>query len=193
MSVKSDVSQQPVKAKRQWLAKEPAAPGTKRWYREQRVEHLTLWMVPLFPVFYTLSGQGVDQPWQSIVAMLLPVVGSGVALGFVSHALWRIEINVKGNREHPFTPKDERVLARASWLMFFSLAFAVVVDFAASLLSDDLVPSIDEHHVDIATNTAVVVAFVGVTLTSTMKRIHHKGWHAWEAKRRAEAELEKGV
>jgi hypothetical protein len=178
---------------RQWFPKEPAEPGTKRWYREQRVDHLILWFMPVIPLGYTLYSQGIARPWQTLVAMLIPVLGSGVALACVSRALWRIEINVKGNREHPFTPKDARVLNQSSWILLASWLLAIAVNSVAQMLADDGMTSLQLHPIGTAANIAIVVAFVGAALTATMQRIHHKGWHAWEALKRAESELEKGV
>lgn len=166
--------------------KPPVEVGSKRWYREKRAEHTFLWLLPLVPVGYTLSSQGVSMPWPILVTMLVPVVGSGVALAYVSHALWRIEINVSANRERPFTDKDLQVLSRSGWILLFSLIFAVAVISTARVIAGGAVPEAQMRFIDTAANTAVVVALVGVTLTSTMKRIHCKAKHAYE-------ELGKGV
>lgn len=172
--------------KRQWLTSQPADPGSKRWYREKKIQHSMLWLLPLLPAAYTLSSQGVDMPWAILVWMLVPVAGSGVALAFVSHALWRIEINVAGNREHPFTDKDNRVLGRSGWIVVLSLLFAVAVDGVARLILGDSVSDAQLRFIDTSTNTAVIVGFVGATLAATMRRIHCKAKHAYD-------ELEKGV
>lgn len=171
---------------RQWFPSGEPAPGSKLWYRSKRIEHGVLWLLPLMPVGYTLSSQGVDMPWPVLVSMLVPVVGSGVALAFVSHALWRIEINVAGNREHPFTVKDHKVLGRCGWILMLSLLFAVAADTVARLILNSTTPDAQLRFIDTGTNTAIIVGIVGAALTSTMTRIHCKAKHAYE-------ELEKGV
>lgn len=171
---------------RQWFPNGLAEPGSKLWYREKKIEHGILWFLPLVPVGYTLSSQGVSMPWPVLLGMLVPVVGSGVALAFVSHALWRIEINVAGNREHPFTKRDHQVLVRSLWILVASLIFAFAVDSVARMVLDSSTSDAQLRAIDTATNTAVIIAFVGVAFTSTIRRIHCKAKHAYE-------ELEKGV
>lgn len=170
---------------RQWFPQETAAPGSKRWYREKKIEHVTLWFMPFMPLGYVLSAQGVSMPWPVLAGMLLPVVGVGGALGFTSYALWRIEINVAGNREHPFTMKDDKVLGRCGWAFLFSLLFAIAVNSVLRVLLTDASDT-QLRFMDTGENTAVIVFFVGATVTSTMKRIHCKARDAYE-------ELEKGV
>lgn len=178
----------PVKTRRQWFTTEPAVAGSKRWYREKRLEHLILWIMPLIPIGYTLSSQSPvnDAPmgWPSMMLMLLPVMGSAAALGFVSHALWRIEINVAGNREHPFTTKDARVLSRSGWILIGSLLFAFTSSFILTRTMD--LTGTQDRLIDTALSVAVVVGMVGAVLIATMRRIHRMAQHAYE-------ELEKGV
>jgi H+/gluconate symporter-like permease len=176
----------PKKTRRQWFATEPAAPGTKRWYREKRIDHIPMWFLPATPVLYTVASQGVSMPWPILVTMLLPVVGSSIALVFVCHALWRIEINVAGNREHPFTEKDGRVLNRSGKILLTSILFAVIVNHVAHFVVFDGTPDAHLRFIDTAVNTAVIVGFVSAVLGSTMRRIHCKAKHAYD-------ELEKGV
>lgn len=171
---------------RQWLLAENPEPGSKSWYWSKRVEHTVLWMLPLVPLGYTLSSQGTSMPWPVLVSMLMPVVGSGIALGFVTHALWRIEINVAGNREHPFTVKDYAVLRRSAWILVNSLLFAVALDAVARFLLRESTSKAHLRFIDTGTNTAVIVALVGSVVVATMSRIHCKARHAYE-------ELEKGV
>lgn len=185
MRVKSD--QMKKSGRRQWFTREPAVPDSKRRYREKRLEYIALWLLPLIPVGYTLLSQGVSMPWLTLVGMLLPVmVGSGAALVFASHALWRIEVNMSGNREHPFTEKDHQVLGRSTWILLASLLFALAVNSVAHMVAGGGVSDAQLRFIRTAANTAFIVAFVGAALTSTMKRIHCKAKRAYE-------ELEKGV
>lgn len=169
-------------------AKLPAQAGSRRWYWKKRIEHVVLWILPVLPVGYTLSGQtpgkGDSMGWQSLTLMLLPVLGSAVALGFVSRALWRIEINVTGNREHPFTERDATVLSRSGWIMLYSLIFTI--GSSGVLTTTMELTDAQERLLDAAVSVATVTALVAASLTSTMQRIHRKAKHAYE-------ELEKGV
>jgi uncharacterized protein (DUF2062 family) len=168
-----------------WFPPGPVTPGTKLWYREKKIELVGLWLMPLMPLAYTLVSQGVSMPWEVLTGMLIPVIGSTAALGFTAYALWRIEINVAGNREHPFTEKDHRVLTWCGTVLSASLFFAVAVNVVATLILHDL-PHDVRRPMDTGENTAVILGFVGSTIIYTMRRIHCKAKHAYE-------ELEKGV
>lgn len=164
--------------------KQPPAPGTKEWYRRMRREYWIMWLLPVAPLGYVLLSQHTDHRWEVLAGMLTPVILSGVGLVCIVHALWRIEVNVAGNRQRPFTKKDHDVLARANSVSVAMLAASVVLGFVTDLGFGYTAK--EQRVADTGTNTAIIVAFATVILVSTMARIHCKARHAYE-------ELEKGV
>jgi hypothetical protein len=172
--------------KRQWFTDEPAPVGSKRWFREKRMEHVFLWMMPLMPAGYTLTATGVSMPWQALVATVAPTAIIGAALAYTSYALWRIEVNVAANRAHPITPKDGRVLTKAGKWLVGSGFTALLLSMVAPIALGHHMWHAYRHSIDTGMNSAILIGLLGSAIVSTMGRIHHKARHAYE-------ELEKGV
>ncbi len=113
------------------------------------------------------------------------VSGLGV-IGFTVlavYSLWRIEVNVAGNRARPFTERDHKflhitqaVMVGAMLLLLFGLLFLKPTHMNAA-----------QEEVIYSSNTgAMITLLVSGILVSTMARIHGKGKAAYD-------ELEKGV
>lgn len=157
-------------------------PGSRRWFWHMRLMHPTLWVLPLMPIGYLWNAGAYHGPLRAALYVSAPLVLCALALTAVSRALWRIEVNLAGNREHPFTDRDQRVVRVTT-----AVPFVVMLLMLAAVLLP--VGDLTKHQKDIVVGTqnSVMLTMVcaGVVMAS-LERIYCRGKHAYE-------ELEKGV
>lgn len=169
---------------------EPAEIGSKRWYRDKRVAHISLWFVPWTPVLYASAIQDWNDPVKVVALVWTPWVLSGAVLAMMCRALWRIEINVAANKDHPFTEKDGRVLW---WAGLATLAVMILAVFFLMFAQVDGITDRQQASIDNAINGTLILMLAIGTVGGTMHRIHRKGMHVVQDLRKAIEELEKGV
>lgn len=168
----------------------PAEIGSKQWYHSMRALHMALWLAPLLPLIYGKRRADWDASIQIILVMMTPWVLTAVVLAMLSHALWRIEVNVAGNSSRPFTSKDSQTFRRATAASVGIATFLTL--FMLTLDGWGMTRQQKETVFDASSATALVLIVV-VLVATTMLAIHRKGMQTHESLTKAQVELEKGV
>lgn len=167
----------------------PVEVGSKQWMRTMRAASAGLWITPTLPLAYAVPRAEWDASVKVILVMTAPWILTAVALALLSHALWRIDVNIQAN-PRPFTEKDARVFRRATSVAVGLSVFQIVPLF--SLNSWALTKDQRETTWNSVSTTVFVMVVVSM-ITATLNRIHHKGMHTHESLTEAREELEKGV
>lgn len=164
------------------LRLKPPVVGSRRWFWEMRVVHLSLWLVPLLPLLYAWKKLGVDAGLPVVVFMWTPAVACTGALAVISYALWRVEVNLAANGAHPFTVKDQNVLSLAAAAPLAPMMLVVLLGlFSVKEMTHAQVQ--DSYD---AGSVILMISLAASVMMASMRRIHCRGRHAYE-------ELEKGV
>jgi membrane protein YdbS with pleckstrin-like domain len=170
--------------------RKPVEPGSKRWYREMLLERLGIWFLPLWTAY--LTARHVDWSWGPalIAAVVSHWVVVTLAFLMVIHAVWRVDVNVEGNSQNPFTEKDHKVLGRA--LLFTALGGLFVVLFPIVLLVVEFTES-QREAIDISSGSAFIALIAVLAVGGSFHATHKKAMCAWRQLKEARAELEEGV
>lgn len=167
--------------------KKPVQVGSRRWFWGKRAQHPTLWYLPVMLPLYGMVNQRHEE-WHGLVSVATFLIWSPYVLGAVvvaaaSRALWRVEINLAANRQHPFTDKDHTWLHAARNAAVGLMAYVVIIDLpdrVNGMTLDQL------RHMWAGHNGVMVMAVLLATVMASLCRIHATGKVAHE-------ELEKGV
>lgn len=177
----------------------PARPGSRGWFWQMRLLNIHIWLTP--PVILTVAlfeyqapGGARDAALNDRLMFSLPWVAVTVGASALAYALWRIEVNMEGDRR-PFTEKDEKIYQQALGVQAVA-ASTVLLAFIIRLfyiLFHGLGAHVDPDAVSDQVSSLFVAAYPAVgavylvgMFTRTLKRTHAKARAYYE-------ELEKGV
>jgi hypothetical protein len=141
-----------------------------------------MWFLPAMPLLYGCSQARWSDPRQMLLVYWTPWVLCSFASVMISYALWRIEVNVAGNRLHPFTPKDQKVLR----LALASTTGVMLAMLVINMIHIGGITAEQRTRIDGAVNVVMISMLMASVLMASMERIHVKGKQAYD-------ELEKGV
>jgi uncharacterized membrane protein YfhO len=154
------------------------------------LERLGVWFLPLWAVY--LTAQHVDWDWDPalIAGVVFPWVVVVLAFLLVTRALWRIDVNVEGNSQNPFTEKDHKVLRDS--LLFTSLSGLFTILFPTALLVVEFTGS-QREAIELSSDSAFIVLIAVLVIGGSFCATHKKAMCAWRQLKDARAELEEGV